>query len=130
MPMLLQVVLSCAILLLTGFLVPLLIQARRTALSVQQFAESASQDLRQVSQDVHDLRLQVEAVGQLAAESLAHPTMLTQVAAGVASGLRGSFMRPTRLEPWLEALVTGLQSALHWIRGRAADPQKEGAHER
>lgn len=125
----LQVILSGAILLVTGFLVPLLIQARRTARSVQRFAEGAAQDLHQATQDVHGLRLQVDEVAQLARQSLEHPSVLTQVVAGVASGVHRSFRPPTGMEPWLEALVTGLQTALHWVRGREVAPQKEGAHE-
>jgi cell division protein FtsL len=129
MSLFLQVILSAVLLLVSAFLVPLLIQARRTALAVQRFAESAAQDLQLVRQDVHGMRTRVDEVAQLARVSLEHPSVLTQVVAGVASGLRRSCRPPTGPEPWLEALVTGLQSALHWMRGRAEPPQKEGAHE-
>jgi hypothetical protein len=47
----LQIILLLAVVVLTCFLVPLLVQLRRTAASVEAFTKSAGQDLRAISTD-------------------------------------------------------------------------------
>lgn len=54
--------LVAVLLILTAAAVPLLIQLRRTAIAVERLAESAAQDLKQVAEDVHATRAQVEGL--------------------------------------------------------------------
>ncbi len=128
MSMLLQVVLSLSIATLTVFLVLLLLQARRTAQSVQQLAESARQDLHQIAGDVHEVRLKVEAVADLAEGALGLPSTLTQLVAGVVRGLPAWFAPRHGSGRILESLLTGLREAVHWFRVRKAEPTEEGSH--
>jgi len=125
----LQVVLGVSIATVTVFLVMLLIQARRTAASVQRFAESAALDLHQVAQDVHEVRMRVEEVSDLAKGTLGEDSLLTQVIAGIIRGLPGPFGRWSASGRFFETLLTGIQSALHLFRGRAPERPKEESHE-
>lgn len=129
MSMLLQIVLSVSVATLTVFLVMLLVQARRTAASVQHFAESAAQDLHLVADDVHEVRLRVEEVSRLARGTFERSPLLTQVVAGIVRGLPGPFGRRAFSGRFLEALLTGLESVLHWLHGQEAERPKEASHE-
>ena len=91
MSWILPIVLAVAIAILTVFLVLLLIQARRTAASVQRLADSAAGDLHQIAQDVHEVRTQVEAVTQLAKGTLELPSLLAKVVTGIVRGIPAYF---------------------------------------
>ena len=123
----LEVVLAVSIAVLTVLLARLLIQVRRTALSVQQLAESARLDLHQMAGDVHEVRLQVEETSHLVRSAFELPSMLTQVVAGVVRGMPGFFARRRSSGRFLEALLTGIQSAVHLLRGRKPGPREEGS---
>ena len=56
------VTLIAVLVALTAVAIPLLIQLRRTALAVERMAESATLDLKQVAEDVHATRVQVEGL--------------------------------------------------------------------
>jgi hypothetical protein len=129
MAMWFQIILSASIILITVFLVQLLIQARRTAASVQRFAESASEDLHQAVEDVHEIRVRTDEVLALAKHSLEHQSLLSQLVSGFVSGFRGSSARQSNSERWMETLVTSLRAALYFIRGRQEEPRKEESHE-
>ena len=91
MSLILQIVLAVAIAILTVFLVLVLIQARRTAASVQRLADSATQDLHQIATDLHEVRAQVDSVTQLAKGTLELPSLLAKLVAGIVHGVSGYF---------------------------------------
>lgn len=128
MSLVLQVVLSLSIATLTVFLVLLLVQARRTAASVQRLADSAARDLHQIATDVHEARRKLEEVADLARRAFELPSMLTQVVAGIMRGLPAAFAGPGLSGGFFRGLLTGLLKAVHWFRVRKAEPTEEGAH--
>jgi hypothetical protein len=124
----LQVILAIVLVGVGICLVPLLLQLRRTAAAVQQLAESARGDLRQVADDVHHLRGRADELADMAAASLELPLGLGRVLAGVGQGLEGFLSRDRA--PWLSALLTGLKFVLSYIRRpRNTDGPKEASHE-
>ncbi len=129
MSLALQLLLGLSIATVTIFLVILLLQARRTAASVQRLAESAAQDLRRVAEDVHEVRLRVEEVTQLAKTTFEGPSLLSQMITGLVSGIPALLGRPSPSESFLETLLTGLQTALHLFHRRKMAPPKEASHE-
>jgi uncharacterized protein YoxC len=58
--MALEITLIASILLLVGFLVPLLYQLRRTADGIDQFLLATRKDLSQITEDVHASRLRID----------------------------------------------------------------------
>jgi hypothetical protein len=110
----LQVILAIVLLVLCACLVPLLLQLRRTAASVQTLADSARQDLRQISADVHHLRERADGLADLATASLEFPMGLSRIVSGTAQALEGFLAKAG--PPWLEALLTGLKFVLNLIR--------------
>jgi hypothetical protein len=128
----LQVILAIVLVGVGVCLVPLLLQLRRTAAAVQQLAESARSDLRQVADDVHHLRGRADELADLAAASLELPLGLGKglgrILAGVGQGLEGFLARDGA--PWLSALLTGLKFVISFIRRpRKAGGPKEASHE-
>ncbi len=126
MPLILQVVLAVSVVVLTVFLALLLVQARRTARSVQLLADSARADLHQIASDVHEVRLQVGEATQLVRRAFELPSLLTEVVAGVVRGLP-AFFAPKGGGRFLEALLTGLRRAVHLRRGRRTGPSEEAS---
>ncbi|HEX9082095.1 MAG TPA: hypothetical protein VF768_07440, partial [Holophagaceae bacterium] len=127
MSLLLPIVLSLSIATITVLLGMLLVQARRTAASVERLAERAAEDLHQMAGDVHEVRLKVVEVAELARGAFELPSTLTQVVAGVVRGLPVFFARRRASGRFIEALLTGLQSAVHLLRGRKPGPREEGS---
>jgi hypothetical protein len=124
----LQVILAIVLVGVGVCLVPLLLQLRRTAAAVQQLAESARGDLRQVADDVHHLRGRADELADMAASSMELPLGLGRILAGVGQGLEGFLARDGA--PWLSALLTGLKFVISFIRrSRKADGPKEAFHE-
>ena len=109
-------------------LVPLLLQLRRTAASVQRLAESAREDLHQIAADVHHLRNRADALADLAATSLEFPLGLSRIVAGTAQALE-VFLEKAGLS-WMSALLTGIKYALTLFRRpKKEDGTKEADHE-
>ena len=129
MPLLLQIVLSLAVAVLTIFLVLLLVQARRTAAAVERLAEGAARDLRQVAEDIHAVRNQVEDVASLVRRASELPSTLTQVVTGVVKALPVLFGRKTAPSNWIDSLLTGIETALTLFHRREASLSKEATHE-
>jgi hypothetical protein len=129
MSLVLQITLSLAVVVLTVFLVLLLIQARRTAAAMERLAESAAQDLRQVAEDIHEVRNQVEAVATLTKDVFEVPSTLTQVISGVIRGIPVFFGRQSGSKGFFDALLTGFQTALHLLHRPKAKSPKEQPHE-
>lgn len=129
MSLALQIVLCLAVAVLTVFLVLLLVQARRTAAAVERLAESAAQDLRRVSEDIHEVRKQVDGVAALLRGTLELPSTITQVVAGIVQALPSFLGRRRNSSSWLESLLAGIQTALHLVRRPKADHPKEATHE-
>ena len=122
MPLLLQMTLTAVLVILCAFLVPLLIQARRTARAIQILAESAREDLRSMSGDLRLCREHLDRVADQVEASLSLPAAIGRVAA--------HFLDRTAA-PWIEALVTGLKIAIDFFRRPSeAAPAKENSDER
>ena len=129
MSLLLQIVLSLAVVVLTVFLVMLLVQARRTAAAVERLADSASRDLRQVSEDIHEVRGRVEEMAGLVKNTLGLPSALSQVVTGIVQAIPAFFARRSDSMGFLDALLTGVRTALHLFRRSKAERPKEEPHE-
>jgi hypothetical protein len=121
----LQVVLAVVVLLLCGFLVPLLLQLRRTAAAVQLLAESAREDLRTITADVHHIRERADGLADLASASLELPIGIGRVLSGTARTL-SSFLESDG-SSWLSALLTGLRFAMNLFRRPRRTASKEAA---
>lgn len=130
MSMLLQVVIALAVTTLTATLVPLFLQLRRTARSVETLAEQAGRDLSQVAEDLHATRIRVEGLADLAQRGLEHPGPLGQVIFGLVGALP-ALLRPSSQEGtnFIALFVTALRSALSFFRGAPQAAPKEGSHE-
>lgn len=128
MSMWLQILLGLSVAVITAFLIPFLLQVRRTAAAMERLANSASRDLGQIAEDIHQTRLRMEEVSQLARHSLEHPATLTKVVAGVIGGLSFLFRRPGGSSDFLESLLTGLRSALNLFH-RPKTESEEECHE-
>lgn len=115
----LQFVLVLVLVVLGAFLVPLLLQLYRTAKAVQALAESAREDLREISHEIHEARLQMERVAALAEKSLEFPVAASSLAANLTRSL-GSFLDPDA-NPWVTALMTGLKIGLDFLRRPSTD---------
>jgi len=125
----LQIVLCLSVATLTVFLVLLLVQARRTAAAVERLAEGAARDLRQVAEDIHEVRNQVDEVARVARSAFELPSATTQVVAGIVRALPALFGRRKQASTWIDSLLTGIQTALHLLRRPSASQPKEASHE-
>jgi len=104
--------------------VPLLLQLRRTATAVQALAESAKEDLAQISRDVHQARLEMEKVAGLVERSLAFPSVASTLAASLVRS--AGTLLDGRASVWMEALVTVLKMGMQYFkRPSAAEAGKE-----
>lgn len=121
----LQILLGLSIAVITAFLVPFLLQVRRTAAAVERLADSATRDLGRMAEDIHQTRMRVEEVSELARHSLEHPATLTKVLAGVIGGMSYFFRRPGGNSEFLESLLTGLRSALNLFHRPKTEPEEE-----
>ena len=120
----LQIVAVAVLVILAGFLVPLLLQLYRTARAVEALAKSAQEDLKQMAQDIHLAGLQMEKVADLAQKSLEFPATASAMGARLLDALSGPLGRSW--SPWLEALVTAVKIGLdYFLRPRKAAPAEE-----
>jgi hypothetical protein len=124
----LQIVLALVLVALAGFLVPLLVQLRRTAKAMEELAKSTSRDISRVAEDVNHIRVQVEEVTALAKDAMALPAGLGRLAGAFTQRLPSS---PGGAGSTLaELLVAGIQAALALFRRPGAGPRhKEESHE-
>lgn len=109
----LQIILAIAIVAVCACLVPLLLQLRRTAVSVQHLAESARADLRQITDDVHHVRQRADALADMALASMEWPMGLGRIVSGAVQTLE-TFLGQGG--PWMGALLTGLKFVLNLFR--------------
>ncbi len=124
MTLVLQITLALVLVAVGAALVPLLIQMRRTARAAEALAESARQDLRQISQDVHEARLQVDRIATLVEKGLEFPATAGSMATSLLRTVTASLDRGPSL--WMDVIVTALKFGLDFIRRpRAAAPDKE-----
>jgi hypothetical protein len=124
----LQVVLALILGLLCWFLVPLLLQLRRTAAAVERLAEGARQDLHQMAADVHHLRGRADELADMATASLELPIGISRIASGLARTVE-AFLGKADL-PWISALMAGIKWAMNLIRrpGKKSETE-EATHE-
>jgi hypothetical protein len=123
----LQVILAIVLVAVCACLVPLLLQLRRTAAAVEQLAESARADLRQVAADVHHLRSRADELADLASASLELPLGIGRILSGTAKAVE-TFLVQGGL-PWMSALLSGLKFVLQFIRRRKGAEAKEAPNE-
>jgi hypothetical protein len=124
----LQIVVAVVVVAVGGCLVPLILQLRRTARSVEALAESARADLGRIAQDIHETRVGVDKVVGLVERSLEFPAtagaLATTFVRSITSLLDG---RPSL---WVDALVTAVKFGIDFLRRpREAAPAKETSDE-
>lgn len=124
----LQVLFGVSVLVITGLLVPLLLQARRTAVAVERLADSATRDLKQMAEDMHQTRIRVEGLCDMAQQSLEHPSTLTKVVAGLVGAVPLLFGRREATTDIFQTLLTGLRTALNLFH-RPKSESEEECHE-
>ena len=127
MPILIQITLCAATIVLTVFLAMFLFQARRTAAAVERFAESAARDLHQVSTDIHAVKGHAEDVAALVKGTFGLPSALTQVVTGLVRGLPALFTRTSDSTNLLEAVMAAIQGIIALFRKPAAPAEPEQA---
>lgn len=125
----LELTLGVSVVVLTVFLVMLLIQARRTAAAMERLAESATRDLHQVSEDIREIKVRTVETTDLVKRTLELPSALTQIVTGVVRAIPTFFAQRSDSATFLDALLTGAQTALHLFRGPKTNPPKEESHE-
>jgi hypothetical protein len=124
----LQIILGIVLLAVCACLVPLLLQIRRTAASVQQLAESARVDLRQIAADVHHLRGRADELADMAAAGMELPTSIGRIVTSTVQTMESLLTKVG--PPWLEVMLAGLKFVLNLVhRPKPADPAKEASHE-
>ncbi len=110
----LQVVIGVVVLAVGVSLVVFLVQARRTAASVEKLAESAKVDIGRVVEDVHQVRLQIEELSAQAKKTLDLPSALGQAASSLVETLPKLFRRS---EPaWMSTVGSLFQILLPLFR--------------
>lgn len=124
----LQIVLVLAVLALVGFLVPLLVQLRRTARAAEELARSARRDLDRMTQDVHHMRLRVEELSGTVQEALELPSAISRTLSGLLQAVPALFGRKEGGTGSLELLVAGIQAATSLIRRPRAAEEKEAGN--
>jgi hypothetical protein len=124
----LQIILGIVLLAVCACLVPLLLQMRRTAASVQQLAESAREDLRQIAADVHHLRGRADVLADMAAAGMEMPMSIGRIVNSTVLTVESLLTKVG--PPWLEVMLTGLKFVLNLVRRpKSAAPTKEASHE-
>ncbi|BDU74886.1 hypothetical protein [Mesoterricola silvestris] len=128
MDRMLQFVLALVVLVLAGCLVPLLLQLYRTAKAVEDLAQSAREDLKQIAQDIHHTRASLDRVTGLVEKSLEFPATAGGLAVALVRSLTGLLDRGP--SPWLEALLTAVKIGISFFTRPSADAtEKETPHE-
>lgn len=117
----LQVVLAIVLVVLCGVLVPLILQLRRTAASIEGLAESARSDLGQITADIHHLRVRADNLVDMASASLEGPLSLGRFASGAVAAVEALLGKGGL--GWLGPLLTGLKMVVNFLRR----PKKEAA---
>ncbi|BDU78754.1 hypothetical protein [Mesoterricola sediminis] len=112
----LQIVLTVVITVVAAFLVSLILQLQKTAQAVQALAESLRVDARQITEDVHQVRLQVDRTAALVERTLEGPATAGLMASSALRGVMGLFGRGAG--SLVEGLVTALRIGLDFIRRR------------
>jgi hypothetical protein len=122
MALFLQILIALVLVVLCACLVPLLLQLRRTAASLQALAESAKVDLNAISGDLHQVRTRVDQVADLTAASMALPASLGEMMATLARTLPDMLGRPS--SGWIGLLLSGIR-----LLFSGTHHPKEKAHE-
>lgn len=125
----LQCILALAVLALCAYLIPLLIQLRRTAAELERFSRSASKDLGCMAEDVRRVRERVEGLADSASQVLRAPSLLSQAVAGAIQGIPAFLGRREKSSGWMQSLLAGIEFALTLFKRAQARPSKEANHE-
>jgi len=129
MTLVLQIILALAVVVLVGFLVPLLLQLRRTAQATEELARSVQRDVGRMSEDVHQMRVHVDDVTGMAKDALELPCALSQMISGLMRTVPALFGKKEGGLGVLELLLAGFQAAASFIRRPEAAEAKEAGHE-
>jgi uncharacterized protein YoxC len=125
----LQIILCLAVITLTVYLVLLLAQARRTVAAMERLADSVARDLRQASEDVHEIRKQIDITANRIRTAFELPAALREAVDGVTKSIPTIFQRGENAISMIEMLLTGVQTAVHFFHRPKANPPKEATHE-
>lgn len=102
-----QSVLVVVLVLLCMLLFLLFRQLQRTAVAIQQLAESARSDLRQVAADIHSLRIRMDKLLDLATDSLELPLSVNSL---ISQALQVMHTFLDKKHPsWLEVIFTNIK---------------------
>jgi uncharacterized membrane protein len=108
------------------FLVPLLLQLRRTAQAFEKLALDAQQDLRRITDDIHATRARMDEVAELAKRSLDTTTPMSQVITGVLRAVPAFLGQGGSQGPNIfEGFMTGLAGVVQWMRRAKPARKKE-----
>lgn len=121
----LQIVLILFLVAVGAYLIPLLVQLRRTARAVETLAQGAKEDLSSIAGDVHQARAQLDKVSGMVEASLAMPSTIGASVARFVQSLSGMLERAR--SPWMDAAVTAGRIAVDLFsrpRGTASPKEK------
>lgn len=125
MTLTLQILGALAIILLMVYLIPLLIQLRKTAAAVEELSISARKDLGQILVEVQAARARVDEVAELAKHTMERSTPLSQIVAGALRGLPALMGRSSSKVNLIETLLAGVSSVVNLFRRAAPARPKE-----
>jgi len=129
MALVFQILVTVALVVLVGFMVPLLLQLRRTAAAAERLADSARRDLDRMAEDIHHMRLQTDEVAGMAKQALEIPSAVGQMVSGLVHAVPALFGKRDGGLGVLELLLAGFQAAASFIRRPQAATDKEATHE-
>ena len=117
----LQIILTLVLVAVGISLVALLLQLRRTAVSVENLADRARQDIHQIADDIHRISVQADALAEKANAVFELPMAIGRMATGTLQHLEAATEKG--LPTWLAVALTGVRFALNLFR-RKSDPAR------
>lgn len=126
MTLALQILAAVSLVVLMAYLVPLLIQLRKTAAAVEHLSRQAEHDLAAALAEIQGVRARVDEVAELAKRGLDQGSPMSHMVSGILRAIPALLGRAPSAPNFFETLLTGLASALHWFRrAKPARPQEE-----
>lgn len=119
-----QVVFLIVLASLGCFLVPLLLQLRKTAKAIEELAKSANRDINRVADDVHQIKIQMDEIAELTKESLTLPANISQMVQTI-THLILSFIDIQNEKSIFNNLLSGIQTIIAIFRKRGDTGEKE-----
>lgn len=118
----LQVIQVAALLVLVGFLIPLVLQLKRSARGFDEALGALREDFAKIAEDAHQTRLRVDALAADLQPSLAALAEITRDAREAADRMRrlaAAFEHHfASTAQWVGALLGGLDAVLAFLKAR------------